>query len=811
MNRMLFYEFLKQWKNRLLLFVLLFVCALNAVLTYFVPRGALPEEYQKHGEVYEQMCADFQTLPPADALDEINHRLEEINVYLNIQAIATLDQQDEDLLEVMQQIVDQNPEAAQRYAQYGYVGYSQSMEVDAYFLSILSDQLHHITEYDGRIASIEIQEQEMLQNPLFASNPFALRNIEKTAQDYVKLKGLPLKLDTPWGLECLNHVFFTDLFALFLMIFFISCLVGNEKSSDILSLLRTMKKGRQQLMAVKLITLFSLCLLTCLLLYGSDLFILHQQFGFGDLSRPIQSDLLFGDCSALLTVGSFLAGFVLQKLLVLLSFSLLVFIISLAVRNYQMLYLCSGALLAVEFLLYQLLASQSSLYYLKYLNLFCFLDAVGMHRNYVNLNLFGYPVSLLQSAAICTLLLIVLFVALLLTLVRIPRFFGAYQPFRRIKKREFGVQSTCLFYQEFYKLFVVHRSCLVLLLLLVLCGLSIQNSSFALAREEQIYHQYLQAYQGPVDSDLEAIIEQEHLRFEQERQHYEELSAAYQQGDIPEGTYTAYSMKYKTTQDYQQVFQRIEARFNELKQIKEEKGLPVYLLDDTGFSFLLGAGDSFHQDLLNASIAIAILCALLPCVFTFERGRRVCDLISSCKLGHTNVVRAKLLNSFLLLVLVFFIIQLTQWLQYSHQFSFWGWEAPIQSLPLFSQFPLRWSILQFFALASCCKLLALVGVVSLLLLLSVFIRHTVYAILISEILFAAPILLYLLGIQPMQYFAMLPMLSGNLALYQLGLGFWLQLALLVIGSGCFLAMLSKLSLASESHAFFKRRNREPSR
>lgn len=804
MGRIFISELLKLWKNRLLLGLVLILCIVNGAICILVQQNNQGPYLRDYRDSYAKILTQLKGLPEKQALETVKRYLQEIEVYSAIRSAAEYEGSDAVILEMLQAIINNNPDIAKQYKEHGYVGYSGDMDADSIFYRTLLKELEHITGFEARIDKVAQQKEDMLGNPLF-SNAFAQRNIIKTTEDYQKLKGLPLKLDNPFGLQELDGLFFTDLFALFLLLLLVFFLVGKEKSSDIMRLLRTTKKGRRPVMAAKIAVLILCCGVICLLLYGTNLFWISNQCGFGDLSRPIQSSSVFGDCPYPITVGDFLWLLLFQKFSALLLFGLFVMALGMTVKNANFLYLITGVILVAEYLLFALIAPNSYFNLAKYLNLFCLIDGVYLYQNYINLNILQHPVSLLTCTTICILAISLLLLLLLLVFMSNRlRFFTAYTMYRQKNKKEIGFRCVSLFYQENYKLFVIHKAGLVLLALLLFFNYALRETPrYVLSPEDQLYQRYLQLYQGPVDDGMTIRIQEENDRFLQEQSNLKAAVKAYEEGKLSQEELSAAQLRYTSIEDRYSAFKRVEEKFSSLKQISQKTGIGVYLLDDFGYSSLLGVRDNYRSDLKNACIMIALLCIFLPFVFSFENSNYTSGLLLSCKKGQQKTVRAKLLNSLLFLSLVFLLVQAAQFAQIHQMFSFKYWNAPVQSLPELMSFPWEITIWQFSLLASILRFFTLMFVSSAILCLSCFVHGQTPVILIGCVAFVIPVLLYLLGFDFMQYVVLLPVLSGNLALTKLNSAAVTQFFLVVIGTPFFLFLLQLRFLNSLLYRFRK--------
>ena len=159
-------------------------------------------------------------------------------------------------------------------------------------------------------------------------------------------------------------------------------LILDEKKNKLYPLLRSASRGRAEVIGAKLGVMAGITGLLVLLLYGSNYLFIFYQYGFGNLTRPLQSVTAFYESPFRLTVGQYLWMYLLLKLVVCYAAALLMIWIA------QKAGTPAGAIFAIstgavaEYLLTVLLPSVSYADGLKYINLVEYIKIYPLFTKY---------------------------------------------------------------------------------------------------------------------------------------------------------------------------------------------------------------------------------------------------------------------------------------------------------------------------------------------------------------------------------------------------------------------------------------------
>ena len=131
------------------------------------------------------------------------------------------------------------------------------------------------------------------------------------------------------------------------------------------------------------------------------------------MGRALQSVELLGRLPVLGTVGSFLTRYFLLRIAAV-FLSLLLWLLLTAVNHVKYTIIVAADVLVAEYSLYTFMPVQSGLYGLKYFNIFTHISLSDHYTNYLNIDLFGYPLGIWSISQLALLPLCLLLAAVCL-------------------------------------------------------------------------------------------------------------------------------------------------------------------------------------------------------------------------------------------------------------------------------------------------------------------------------------------------------------------------------------------------------------
>ncbi len=269
------------------------------------------------------------------------------------------------------------------------------------------DTLHEVAEdaeyfadYTDYLKKVQKQTEEQSKTSIFGKkNSFSLRNLQKTAKEFGRLLGLngssdpvEVRFGNNTGIEKWLDFKLGDYFGLLLLTIFVMAFL-EERKKGLWSIVRTAKGGRRMLGIHRVLILLTVSILSVLLLNLLPLTLSCMlQGGHTDLSRPIQSVQSFRTCTVRCTIGGWIALYTGVKILAGLFLGLFVWLIMGSVSNVQLSLAVLLPVLGAEYALFIFLPVQSIFNPFKYLNLFSYVHTSSLYTEYLNINIFGFPI-----------------------------------------------------------------------------------------------------------------------------------------------------------------------------------------------------------------------------------------------------------------------------------------------------------------------------------------------------------------------------------------------------------------------------------
>ena len=336
---------------------------------------------------------------------------------------------------------------------------------------VLQD-LQGIRNYANYLADIQLQSKKMsLLTKLSASRDYNQANIDKTAADYRVLEDVRPVWDTNAGVMLFQQTV-PGLGWLLCIGTLLLGLVVYTAERPSLQLLKSMKKGTASLTMSKLLTLLLLTAGMTLLAAAAALLFCGILYGFGDLSRPVQS--VFMSCPYRISVMQFLGYRTLLLLLVECRAAFTAFLLCMVLS--RMASVTFAAILAITAgaVVRMAVSGFSPLGFLRTSSLFCGLSGETDPAVYQNVNCFGTPVPLIRVYIVISLVMMVLAGLLILRLSFLMPASGRRVRLRRAgsRRKDGAVPAGKLASQQTWRHLIGQRGiavCVLAPLLAVMC------------------------------------------------------------------------------------------------------------------------------------------------------------------------------------------------------------------------------------------------------------------------------------------------------------------------------------------------------
>lgn len=798
--RLFRYELLKLWGRRFFLGALLVLTAVNLFLFWY---GGRPESGAAPDSAYLKLHGQITGMTEKQKAAFLDGDYEKLTAYSILNRLDLMQARKQDAYgeATAAQLKRDNAALLQKYtASYrkgGYLQYTASLDAELEFITEQRAEFQKVAGYPQYLSDIEHRASILSGVSIFSQSTvnggFSGRSIQKTAQDFVPMSDVKISYDVSKGFTSATGFMATDVIALLLMFVVAALLIFDEKEKGLFALVRPTAQGRTATILAKTGVLAVSMLAVTLLLFGGNLVYASLTMSLGDLSRSLQSVGDFMGGTLRVSVLQYLPLFLAAKFAAYFTVALLIVLVSVYARHPAMNYLVSILALAVETALYLLIPATSALNLFKYINLVGFVETNGLFEQYLNLDFFSFPVNLIP--AIFTALGIVfalLFAAVVVGFCKKKNMQSGSLPFSgllgrvRLPHRQY---TGGVFRQEGYKLLVVNRAAVLILLFIAFQWYGASGASFYLTPDELYYQNYMRNLSGPVTAQKEQYLKTEQQKFDKAQRAVSVIEESVAEGKLSQNQAFALEEPYQSILAPQQAFSKVMERY---RYLKAHPG--AQFVYDTGYGILFGASENADDEAALRLIVMSILC--FSAMFAMEYKNESARLIRTTPLGRQYTVKRKIAVCLLTILPIFAATYLPGMLQLSGAFGFPGLTASASSLPLFAHWPSFIPLSGLIGLLFLLRYLACAMIMLVVLAVSQRSRNTVYAMLILSALLAAPAVLSLMGLGWAYDISMLPILTGNPILtVSKGiptaiLGFALPV---IIGVGCCFYLFTKNS------------------
>ena len=431
------------------------------------------------------------------------------------------------------------------------------------------------------------------------SDSFSARNVEKSAEDYAALTDEGIRWMPGKALTGAMENAWTDIFLLLSVFLFVGSLVTEEKQKKLFYITRSTRYGIGKSIGAKLAALFIHCCAVAVVLYGTNLLFFRAAVGFGEPGAALQSVASWRQSCLPVSIGEYIVLSIFTKGIVLFGFG--AFLTALCIAS-DTVYLPYGAGLfccGISYTLYQVIPAASKWNMAKYLNLMGILKTEHYYGAYLNFNLFGYPF----SCMFMTWIVIVLAAA--------AGSIGSvyfYVKGKKLAIRDRGWQAISFFRphssllaHECYKIMIVNKAALVLLIFGFLAGYQEWGISYYPSAQEIYYQDIMLQLEGELTEAKEALILSEQARYQEAFDRIGQIDRMVSEGSISERTGDEWKSEFYAVTAFYPSFTRV---WEQYRHICENGGNFIY---DTGYLYLFGMkGEGFLIVLLVLGCGVVL-------------------------------------------------------------------------------------------------------------------------------------------------------------------------------------------------------------
>lgn len=604
------------------------------------------------------------------------------------------------------------------------------------------EQAQSISDYKSYLKNIYTTTESMKGVSIFADkDSYTYRNITKTPSAYEDCKDIIPVFTPSAGILLAVDNRIGDIVFIFTLISAVIVLIGKERESGIICLIKPLKKGRENLCVAKILSIFTITVLIYAVIFIGTLMIGELKFGLGDIFRPIQSVEGFIGCNLPISVLQMLIIIFIIK--VMTAFIIAMFFqclcTKLSITVSIIIFLVAAF---VQVLMYSQIEFSSSVAPLAALNFVAFIDSSNLLKTYKCINLFGYPVNYFSLIITCILvgIIVTTFVSVYLFShinISANEKLNISLPFSRvIPKKPFS--------HSIYKYLIMNKG--VFIIMLVLAGRFYSVSTFSVAynNDDGNYKSYCNTLSTMNYEQAENFIVGEEDR-------YDLLFSKLLAPDCTANEVIQISRELNARTGFEQA----KEQYYYITNLSSENKGMFYL---SGWNELFGV-NGYTKDMTLALIVIlALILMILPCL-AYDNKCRLGVLINTTKLGKKAYYKHNFIISSMFGTVIASIVYLTHFYSILSFYGCDGINKSIRCLSMYENFvdiPI-WSYLAIIFIA---RSLISVLLSTVLVWISSASKSPSASILIGCALFVLPVLIYLVGYNLAIYFCV-PFIINN--------------------------------------------------
>ncbi|MDO4945302.1 MAG: hypothetical protein Q4E74_08915 [Ruminococcus sp.] len=736
-------ELVKAFCKKTIVGIFIALAVLNGVLLWV-------NENQKNDTYtaaqYKAVFADLEGLSAEQAYNRVSLQSEKLQLIDRLSFGKDISDALKDYPEI------DNKQLMKEYKNKSYLKYTDDSYSEQQLLKDVLSEVECCAKYEDYLTGIDDTARKMTGISLFADpDSFSYKNIAKTPDDFAHLKGSTLEIAPSKGVSMATGFLATDLIGLLMIMTVVVTIVTREKELNQIVLSRTTFKGRTSLGTAKLFTCFAAALIAEILLYAVNFAVSYFTYGFGDLSRQIQSVYDFNGSNLEISVLEYFVLFLLAKLAVYCVFAGLIYFVTVISNTAVKVYGILVVTIAAEAALFYTIPSASYLCPFKYINILSYANTKDLFASYLNLNLFGQPVNYMAVFIISIFVLLIAFSVIAVLIFSKQRVLkNRTKKFSFAKIIIFKGRNTNLFLQECYKTFIGGKALIILLVFAAAVGLTYEpiNESFSSA-DEVYYKQYMLKFEGEYTLEKQKMIDKEERKFaEAQMKMANELAET-------DGDGIFIMMKYQDMLAPQYAFEQVKAHAEYLQTT--ENGEFVY---DSGYKLLTGDESAGNKDLTLGLTAMAMVICCLVYVYSIEYQTGANVLLKTSSKGREDTFLHKFAIGLIIVTIIYVLTYAPYFYNVLNAYGTRGIDAPICSLEAFSNWGM--SIKGYLIFISIGRYIALVCAMLIIYFLSSKLKSVISTFLASTAVLVLPILLSLLGIGFFNYVLLNPILIGNI-------------------------------------------------
>lgn len=539
------------------------------------------------------------------------------------------------------------------------------------------EQLNRINGYEEYINSVDEQCSSITSFSLLADKgSFAYKNALKTKSAYSNVSIRELPFDVSQGVENVLVNSISDILMLFVLFSLAVFVFTKDKECGMMNLLYSYPNGRSRLCISKLGVMIIAAFILEFFFMGELLIINGLTYGFGDLSRPIQSVNGFMECSENFSVFQYMLINFVSKWLGFAAWAILFSLICIFSSNSAQIYGISLIVVISEIVMYNRISRVTKLGLLHDLNIFSFIKPDNIFASYRNLNIFGEP---FNTAIVIPIVWFILISALVVSAVIVFSHSGnhEYKKLSLFKKCNHSEKVHGRVFYALKKSFSFHGSLGVIAIWTIVVLAYHLSFSKPMILTDFYYKQYTEQAKGTITKATDIMIAEN-------EDYFSELDNK-MTGQMTMSELNDYQSEQIKKEAFQQFSSRVEA-------IRNKNGTEIFY--DTGYIRAFGIDESNEKNQLW--ILMLILCVLtVSPIIAYDKSRGLTAVIYSTSTGKKSYIKRCIGMTAIYSGFASAAVMIPYFANILRKYGTQGVSMPLQSIKYFAESALPLNIWQY--------------------------------------------------------------------------------------------------------------------
>ena len=444
--------------------------------------------------------------------------------------------------------------------------FTDSYEKEKTLLKEVINELKIVCGYNEFLHKTQVEGENISDISIFNSssgNNYSNKNIEKTVKDYSELQGIEPNFQSGKWIEVATEFYITDILIILMVCLIIYISIFYEKEKNLHAVIRVSKYGKLHTAICKLMAFQLSCIIITVIFYGGNLVYSFVNLSIPNLSYTIQSIAIFSTTTLKISISIYLLIFLISKAIVFIIIGNIMLLIAIMSCYIFIPYISIGFIMVASYTMWKVIIPTSKYAIFKYLNLVGLLDINKVFGEYLNINILNAPINLYKLWLIFVIAFLALInIAIVIAYCRIKKISVRSIDFKRKKFSP----HTSLFKHELYKILIMKKGILIIVLFIMATAYLYTNNSYYISGGELKYNQYMKKLEGKLTSEKEEFLYKEKEKFENAEKKVEEIDKSLRDKEITMMQANALKEEYNKILSNYNTFQKVWEKYEFIKK-----------------------------------------------------------------------------------------------------------------------------------------------------------------------------------------------------------------------------------------------------